>query len=325
MRDIKMNNLVLNDKGVDCKGLPRKWTKKYSERLPRKKPQGDSERLPRNLAQGHRERLLRKPEEHRDALPRTVAKFDAGSPGRHSKCWAQEQREGLSRKLQEHRERRPRKLTQEHRERLPTKWTQEHCERLPNPGAERRKRSVRKQAEKVVLHERKQVEKVVTHEQVKVQKVGTREKPRTATQDKSGRTADLVDQRVVSPRPVQIGRKTQRLTARGGDELAVHRTSSKQWRDRHSEQVTISTTARASHSLIPRKPGRDGEIRREPKTSSSGEDGGCETAGCGSRRLYLLNCYGSLSGTGSSHRQSRNSSGTQGWTDTDGFLGRRLQ
>ena len=65
----------------DCEGLPRKLVQKYSEILPGKIPQGYRDRLARKLAQEHRKRLPRKTEEHREALPRTAAKLDAGSLG----------------------------------------------------------------------------------------------------------------------------------------------------------------------------------------------------------------------------------------------------
>ena len=55
------------------------------------------------LAHQHRERLPRKLKEHRDALPRTVAIFDAGSLGRQSKHWAHEHCDGLFGKLERYR------------------------------------------------------------------------------------------------------------------------------------------------------------------------------------------------------------------------------
>ena len=98
----------------------------------------------------------------------------------------------------------------------------------------------------------------------------------------------------------------------------------------NSEQATISTTVRASHSFraeIPRTLGHDGETRRETKTSSCGEDGGWGTAGGGSRRLVLVELFaGPLAAQGGARTDNHeDSSGTQGWSDTEEFVGRRHQ
>ena len=104
------------------------------------------ERLPIKLAHEHRERLPRKLEEHHDALPRPVAKFDARSPGRQSKHWAHEHFDGLFGKLKGYRV------------------------NLMGERAELRERFPGK-IDKVVTQEQKQVEKVVTHEEKEVEKI----------------------------------------------------------------------------------------------------------------------------------------------------------